>query len=338
MNRASHLILGAILLTTCVFGGSVGYMLIEGWSVLDALYMTLITVTTVGYSEIHELSPAGRVFTLLLISSGVGIVFYLASSSLEFMLEGRMMELLGRGKLEKGIRKLKDHYIICGFGSVGSNICGALRDSKPTEIVVIERDRERIAKLEELKIHHVSGEATEEENLINAGVKRAKGLVAALQTDADNVFVTLTARQLNPELFIIARSATEKTESKLLAAGADKVVSPYRMGGHRIAQMISRPTVTDFLELTTMNSERNFQMEEMPVHPSSELTDVVLRDSGIRQRFDLIIVAVRKSGGEMIFNPSSETKLHGGDTVIAIGEKASLEGLEKVLNPRGQIL
>jgi voltage-gated potassium channel len=162
--------------------------------------------------------------------------------------------------------------------------------------------------------------------------------VAVLKTDSDNVYVTLTARQLNPDLFIIARSGEKKSEKKLLSAGADKVVSPYRMGGHRIAQMISRPAVTDFLELTTMDRDRNIQMEEMPVHPSSTLIDVALQDSGIRQNLNLIIVAVKKPGGEMFFNPSSQTRLQGGDTVVAIGEKENLEGLEKILNSGDQIL
>ena len=240
--------------------------------------------------------------------------------------------------MEKGIRKQKDHYILCGYGRVGSSICDCLSCVKSFGVVAIERDPKQIAELERRGIHYIQGEATDEENLIKAGVEKARGLVAVLKTDSDNVFVTLTARQLNPELFIIARSGVKKSEKKLLAAGADKVVSPYRMGGHRIAQMISRPAVTDFLELTTMDTGRDFQMEEMPVHPSSKLIDVALQDSGIRQNLDLIIVAVKKPEGEMLFNPSSQTRLRGGDTVVAIGDKEHLAGLEKILNPGVQIL
>jgi voltage-gated potassium channel len=327
-----------ILLFATISVGTFGYVAIEGWSFLDAFYMTIITITTVGYSEINELSSTGRMFTLAIISAGVGLVFYLASSSLKFMLEGQIMQILGRRRLEKTIQKKKNHYILCGYGSVGSSICEALSGAKPVDLVLVERDPDRLRRLDEKKMHYVAGEATDEENLIKAGVERAKGLVSALRTDADNMFVALTARQLNPDLFIIARAASNKTESKLLAAGADKVVSPYRMGGHRIAQMISRPTVTDFLELTTMADQRNIQMEEVPVHPASKLVGVALLDSGIRKKFNLIIVAVRKPGGEMIFNPSSQTELHGGDTVVAIGDKESLEGLEQTLNPRGHIL
>jgi voltage-gated potassium channel len=248
------------------------------------------------------------------------------------MVEGRVREILGRRKLENQLRKQKDHYIVCGYGRVGGSICDLLA-SKPLGVVVIERDPERIARLSDRDLLYVAGEATDEDNLIKAGVGRARGLLAVLKTDSDNVYVTLTARQLNPELFIIARGGEEKSENKLLAAGANRVVSPYLMGAHRIAQTILRPTVTDFLELTLMEKSRDIQMEEVPVHPSSRLIDVALQDSGIRKDLDLIIVAVRKPEGEMLFNPSSQTKLQGGDMVVAIGEKQNLERFEKMLNP-----
>lgn len=237
--------------------------------------------------------------------------------------------------MEKKIRAQKGHYIICGYGRVGSSIGESLA-SKPLGIVVIERDPGRISKLHERNILHVAGDATDEDVLIMAGIRSARGLVAALKTDSDNVYVALSARQLNPGLFIMARAAEEQSERKLLAAGANKVVCPYRMGAHRMAQTILRPAVTDFLDLTLMDSK--IQMEEMPVLDSSKLVDVALQDSGIRQELDLIIVAVKKAPGDMIFNPSSQTRLEAGDTVIAIGEKQNLERLETLLNPRPQIL
>ncbi|MBW2035917.1 MAG: potassium channel protein [Deltaproteobacteria bacterium] len=307
-------------------------MLIEKWSFMDALYMTVITLATVGYGEVRRLSPSGRIFTMLLILTGVGFVFYVASSTIRFVVEGRVREILGRRKLEKEIQAQKNHYIICGYGRVGSNICDILA-SRSMKTVVIERAPERISKLNERNLLYIAGEATDEENLLNAGVERARGLVAVLKTDTDNVYVTLSARQLNPELFIIARAGEKKSENKLLAAGADKVISPYRIGAQRIAQTIIRPTVTDFLELAVMDKSRNIQMEELPVHSSSGLVGVALQDSGIRKDYDLIIVAIRRAGGEMLFNPSARTKLQAGDTVIAIGEKQNLEGIEKVLNP-----
>jgi len=338
LNRTSPILVCSIFLVLVLFCGTLGYVLIERWPFVDALYMTVITLSTVGYSEVKQISPQGRVFTMVLILVGVGLVAYLMGSIFQFMMEGRIREILGRRKLEKGIRKQKDHYIICGYGRVGKAICDALSSSKPLGLVVIERDPERLAKLEARGFHFVQGEATDEENLIKAGVEKARGLVAVLKTDSDNVYVTLTARHLNPNLFIVARSGEKKSETKLISAGANKVVSPYLMGGHRIAQIISRPAVTDFLDLTTMDANRNIRMEEMAVHPSSRLIDVALEDSDIRKDLDLIIVAVRKPGGEMLFNPSSQTRLQGRDTVVAIGEKRNLGKLEVILNPKGQIL
>lgn len=332
MKRTPPLVIGIFLAVLILVAGTLGYVFLEGWPFIDALYMTVITLATVGFNEVHQLSRAGRVFTMVLIMVGVGFVFYLAGSIIQFMVEGRIRDILGRRKLEKELRKLRDHYIVCGYGRVGSSICDLLA-SKPLGFVVIERNPERIDRLSDRNLLYVAGDATDEENLIKAGVEKARGLLAVLKTDSDNVYVTLTARQLNPELFIIARGGEEKSENKLRAAGANRVVSPYLMGAHRIAQTILRPTVTDFLELTLMEKSRDIQMEEVPVHPASKLIDVALQDSGIRKDFDLIIVAVRKPEGEMLFNPSSQTRLQGGDMVVAIGEKHNLERLEKILNP-----
>ncbi len=337
MERTTYLVIGIIVFLLMLLGGTIAYIVIEGWSFTDALYMTVITLGTVGYGEVQKLSPAGRIFTMVLIIVGVGFVFYLAATVIQFMVEGRVREILGRRKLEKKIRAQKGHYIICGYGRVGSSICEAL-GSKPIGIVVIERDPAGVAKLNERDILHIVGEATDEENLIRANVQQARGLIAALKTDSDNVYVTLSARQLNPDLFIMARAGEERSEKKLIAAGADKVVCPYRMGAHRIAQTILRPTVTDFLELTVTATTRDIQMEEMPVHHSSKLINVALQDSGIRKDLDLIIVAVKKAPGDMLFNPSSQTRLEAGDTVIAIGKRHNLERLETLLNPRHQIL
>lgn len=333
MNRNIRVIIGILLLIAMVVLGTAGYMTIEGWSFLDALYMTAITLSTVGYGEVHDISPSGRVFSVIFIFAAVSFTFYLAGSIIQFMMEGRIREILGRRKLEKGIQNLKGHYVICGYGRVGSSICEELSASGRTGVIVVDRDPDAVSALEEGGIYHIAGEATDEENLIKAGVERAAGLVAALKTDSDNVYVSLTARELNPDILIIARAGEKKSEKKLLSAGATKVVSPYRMGGHRIAQMIVRPTVTDFLELTMMDEGRKIQMEEMPVKGSSRLIGVALQDSGIRKDLNLIIVAVRNPSGEMLYNPSSETKLAGGDTVVVIGEKENLTKLEKILNP-----
>jgi voltage-gated potassium channel len=335
LERSSYLIIGILLLVLGLIGSTIGYMVIEDWSFSDALYMTVITLSTVGYGEVDKLSPAGRAFTMVVIVLGVGFAFYLAGSLIGFMVEGRLREVLGRRKLERKIRSQRGHYIICGYGRVGSAVCEMLR-SKRLGVVVIERTHATISKLNEQNILHIAGDATEEENLIAAGVEHARGLVAALKTDSDNVYVTLSARQLTPELFIMARAGEEQAERKMLAAGADKVVCPYRMGAHRMAQTILSPTVTDFLELTLMDASRDIQMEEMAVDRSSKLIDVALQDSGIRQEFDLIIVAVKKVEGDMLFNPSSRTELHAGDTVITIGEAENLSRLRRLLDPANQ--
>jgi voltage-gated potassium channel len=333
VGRIPFLVIGILIAVLILSGGTIGYMVIEGWPFADALYMTVITLSTVGYGEVLKVSSEGRIFTMVLIVMGVGFVFYLAGSIVRFMVEGRIRDILGRRKLEKKVRTMKGHQIICGYGRVGSAVCETLLLNH-LDIVVIERDPERVSKLHEQGILHVEGDATDEENLITAGVERARGLVAALKTDSENVYVTLSARQLNPDLFILARAGEETAERKMLAAGANKVVCPYRMGAHRMAQTILSPTVTDFLDLTLMDANRDFQMEEIIVDPSSKLINVALQDSGIRQELDLIIVAMKKAAGGMLFNPSSRAELEAGDTVITIGEADNLKRLRKQLDPR----
>jgi len=335
VGRTPFLAVGIMIAVVIVSGGTIGYMAIEGWPFADALYMTVITLSTVGYGEVLKVSSEGRIFTMILIVTGVGFIFYLAGSIIRFMVEGRIREILGRRKLEKKIRAQKGHHIICGFGRVGSSIYDSLTD-KSIDIVVMEQDPDRVLRLHELDILHVAGDATIEENLVMAGVERARGLVTALKTDSDNVYVTLSARQLSPDLFILARAEEAQAEKKMLAAGANKVVCPYSMGAHRMAQTILSPTVTDFLDLALMGANQDIQMQEMPVDPSSKLINVALQDSGIRQELDLIIVAVKKAAGGMLFNPSSRTEFEAGDTVITIWEADNLKRLRKQLDPRAR--
>ena len=332
MGSAKHLII-AFLLTFIIIGsGTTGYMIIEGWDILDAFYMTVITMGTVGYGEVHEISKAGRLFTILLIFFGVGFFVYLAGVVVQFMVEGRIRTILGRRILDKKIDRLKDHYIVCGYGRIGRVLCKNLQ-RKPLDLVVIEKDRELVPVMDEDKVLYVRGDVSDEANLIKAGIKRAKGLVAVLATDADNVFLVLTARQLNPDLYIVARACHAESKAKLRAAGANNVESPYEMGGESMAQRILRPTVTNFLDLAFSAKRKDIQMEEIPVSPSSALSNVMLKDSGIRQQFNLIIIAIEKSDDSMLFNPSFETVIKAGDTVIAVGEEANLKKLEDILNP-----
>jgi voltage-gated potassium channel len=332
MNSTRHLVVSIILSLGILVIGTAGYMIIEGWRFLDALYMTVITISTVGYREINQVGDVGRVFTILLVASGVGFTLYVAAAVVQFMVEGRIRIILGRRRLDQKINRLKNHYIVCGYGRIGRIICRNLR-RKPLEVVAVENNPDLIPVMDEDGILYVAGDAADEAVLIKAGIQRAKGLIAALATDTDNVFLVLTARQLAPKLTIIARASQEAVKSKLQAAGADSVESPYEMGAVSMAQHIIRPTVTNFLDLAFEYQRKDIQMEEIPVSESSKLVNVQLKDSGIRQNYNLIIIAIKKPDGNMLFNPSFEAAIMPDDTVIAVGEQDNLQKLEKILNP-----
>lgn len=315
-----------------VIFGTAGYMLIEDWELFDAMYMTVITISTVGFSEVHQISQAGRLFTILLVFFGVGFSLYIAAAVVQFMVEGRIRIILGRRRLEKKISRMKNHYIVCGYGRIGRVVCRNLK-RKPFDLVVIEKNPELIPVMDADGVLYISGDASDEENLIKAGIKRAKGLVSVLASDADNVFLVLTARQLDPDLFIIARGSQEESKSKLRAAGANTVESPYDIGAASMAHRIIRPTVTSFLDLAFAHKRKDIQMEEIPVSASSDLVNVMLKDTGIRQKYNLIIIAIKKPGKSMLFNPSFEAIIEMGDTIIAVGEEINLQKLEHILNP-----
>jgi len=332
MDSTKHLLL-SVLLALCIFLlGAAGYMLIEGWDFLDAVYMTVITLTTVGYGEVHEVSRIGQIYTIFLIFIGVAFILFVAGSVVQFMVEGRIRTILGRRSLDKKIDRLKNHYIVCGYGRIGKVLCNQLK-RKPMDIVVVDKNRELIPILDDDKVLYLSGDASDEAILRKAGILRAKGLIAVLATDTDNVFLVLTARQLNPDLYIIARASRDESKIKLQAAGANKVESPYEMGAVSMAQRIIRPTVTNFLNLAFAHKRKDIQMEEIPVNSSSGLINVMLKDSGIRQQFNLIIIAIKKPDGSMLFNPSYEAIIEAGDTVIAVGQEGNLQKLEDKLNP-----
>jgi len=332
MENTKHLIAGIIIALSIVIFGTAGYIVIEGWNVFDALYMTVITISTVGYGEVHHVSKAGRLFTILLVFIGVGFSLYIAAAVVQFMVEGRIRILLGRRRLEKKIGHIKNHYIVCGYGRIGRVLCRNLK-RKPLDLVIIEKDPELIPVMDADGVLYISGDAADEQNLIKAGIKRAKGLVAVLASDADNVFLVLTARQLDPDLLITARASSEESKSKLRAAGANTVESPYDMGAKSMAHRIIRPTVTNFLALAFAHKRKDIQMEEIPVSASSDLVNVMLKDTGIRQKFNLIIIAIKKPDNSMLFNPSFEATIEIGDTVIAVGEEQNLQKLEHILNP-----
>jgi len=318
--------LGALLAVLAV--GTLGYVCIEGWNFFDGLYMTVISLTTVGYLEVHPLSREGRAFTIVIIFMGLGFMFYVLGAVAQVVVEGQLREVLGRRKLTRQVQKIKDHYIICGFGRIGEIISRQLHD-KGVPLVVVEHRPQMAPQLEKLGYLHVIGDAAQESVLLDSGLERAKGLVTAVSSDADNVYIVLTARSLNPRLFIMARAGGEGSEQKLLRAGADKVISPYVIGGRRMAETILRPTVLDFID-TTFHGGMDLSMEEVPMGDRSELIDLPLKDSGLRQKLDLIIVAIKRANGEMVFNPQPDTRILSGDTLIALGTKANLDQLIKI--------
>jgi voltage-gated potassium channel len=317
------------LLVALLVLGSLGFVWIEGWNFFDALYMTVTTLTTVGYGEIHPLDEIGRIYNMLLILAGMGVLFYILGSLARVLVEGELHAVMGRRRLIKHIKRLKNHYILCGYGRIGEVIARQLK-SRGLSLVVIENDPALLSLLEDSGYYFINGDATNEEVLLEAGIERAKGLISVVSTDADNVYVVLTARSLNPHLFIVARGEAEGSEQKLLRAGADKVESPYQMGGQKMAQTIMRPTVVTFMELA-MKDGVDWSMEEIAVGQASPLLGVPLKDSGIRQKLNLILVAIKRANGEMLFSPSHETPILAGDTLIALGLRNNLVALEEML-------
>jgi voltage-gated potassium channel len=330
MPFARRILINCLIFFVILLVGSLGFLLIEGphWSLLDAVYQTLTTITTVGFMEVHPLSPVGRIFTLFLILAGVGFIFYFLARMTEIVVEGTVKDIFGRRKLDKKIAHLEGHYIICGYGRIGRTVTQLLKD-KPLEVLVIEKGPEYIPLFQEKGILYLLGEATEEEILLKAGIERAKGLVAAVSSDADNVYITLTARGLNANLFILARAAEEASVRKMIRAGADKVVSPYEIGARRMANTILRPTVIDFIDLAMHTKSLDLVMEEITVQEGARLHDVTLLEANIRKDYNLIVVAIKKKSGEMIFNPYSQTKIHLGDTLVVLGDRENLSLLEK---------
>jgi voltage-gated potassium channel len=302
-------------------------MAIEGWSVLDALYMTIITLTTVGYREVHPLSERGLVFTMIVLVGGVGTFFYVLTAAARTVVEGELQEVFGRKRLEKRIRELRDHYVICGYGRMGRIISRELKE-KGVRFVVIEKSLETLQEREDVLA--VTGDATNDHTLKEAGIERARGLISVLPTDAENLFVVLSARGLNPDLFIVARAVDEGAEQKLLRAGADKVVSPYHIGGIRMAYTVLRPAVVEFIEFATKTGNIELRMEEVSIGEESKLVGMSLDECGFGRDLGIIIVAIKRATGDMKFNPTSRSSIKAGDTLIAIGEASKLKVLEDI--------
>lgn len=323
------IVLGLIYLILVFFVGIGFYMIYEDWDLASSFYMVVITLSTVGYMEVNQLSEAGRLFTACLIMGGVGGFVYIAGAFAQVIIDGRLQILWGKHKMMKEIGKLKGHFIVCGYGRIGSIVVQEIM-SEGHDVVVIEQDPELIDKMEQEGILCIDGDATSDEVLISAGLLHAKSLISALTSEAANVYVTLTGRQLNPTINIVARAGDKSHISKLELAGADRVVLPHFIGGLRMAQNVLRPTVTNFIELAVRGGI-DLQMEELEVSPGSELVNKNLIESKIRQNFNLIIVAIKQDSGEMVFNPGPKEVINAYDTLLAVGKKTNLTEIKEIL-------
>lgn len=321
----SKLIFGIILIVFIIAFGTLGYMLIEGWGFMDSLFMTVITITTVGYNEVHELTMSGEIFTIILSLSGVGIILYVLSTEAKAVIEGELQDILGRRRLESSIKKLKNHYVICGYGRMGKIVAAELKD-KGVDFIVIDNNPDAFREVKNLL--YIEGDATRDECLLKAGVDRAKALVSVLSSDAENLFVVLSAREMNKDIFIVTRAIDESSHGKFNTAGADRVVSPYYTGGVRIANLILKPAVVDFLELATKGADVELKLEEIIVNEKSRYAGNTLEQCRIGKELGVIILAIKSKEGRIRFNPNAATVIEPGDTLIAIGEVAKLRKLE----------
>ena len=327
LRSAAFFILGVVVV------GVLGYRWLEGYSWLDAFYMVAITLSTVGYHEVHPLSPTGQIFTIALLAGGIGAVFYTAVAVVEKAVAGEFQRYLGKRRMQKQIDALTSHYLVCGFGRIGEVICRELA-SKPVPFVILEQSEERVREAEANGYLVLPGDATDEKILLAAGVQRALGLFASLASDADNVFVTLTVKELNASVFVVARAGQERSVRTLLRSGADKVISPYVMGGHRMAQAALRPAVVDIIDLATHYQSLELQLEEVSLPPSSPCLGKSLEESGLYGQPGTIIVAIRRSSGKMLFNPSAADRFEPGDRLIALAETTQLKEIERRIRGR----
>lgn len=327
MNSARRLLWGISALATIITIGVIGYTVIEGWPFLEALYMTIITITTVGYAEVHPLSAGGQVFTIFLIISGVGGALYTVSGIIEYIIEGNIGPTLGKRRMRNRISKLKGHFILCGFGRVGESVAHAFHEEGAL-FVVIDNSPSRIERLEQSEYLYLEGDATRDEVLKEAGVERARGLVATLGSDADNTYITLSGRALSPEIFIESRASSEQAETKLKNAGADRIVSPSRIGARRMAMLAMRPKVVDFIDTIIRHHGPELQMENIAIEGGSPLAGQTVNE--IRQCSTANILAINKKNGTLLANPSGEEKISVGDSLIIMGTREQLSSLESI--------
>lgn len=327
MAWAQRPTLAALLLTAVIAGGTFGYVAIEGWEPWESLYMTVITVTTVGYKEIRPLSRAGEAFTMVLLFLGVGTALYTFTLIATTIVEGGLPARLQWRRRERMLETLKEHYIICGYGRIGSTVARQFKRER-VPFVILERDPARYQSALDDGFLAIDADASREDVLRRAGIDRARGLIAVVGTDAENVYAVLSARGLAPSLFIVGRAETDDAVTKLKRAGANRVISPYQIGAVQIAQTALRPAVVDFVELATSSENLELAIEEIPVSAASALANHSILEANLRQRYGVIVVGIQREDRKMEFNPEPDTAIRAGDTLVVLGRPDSLKRLE----------
>ena len=331
MEPFKKLLLPIIIFWIIVSVGIFGYSTIENWSLLDAVYMVIITLFTVGFQEVQPLSSGGKIFTIFLILSGVGAAIYVAGQVIEIIVEGQILGIRRRKKMKNTISNLKDHFIICGFGRVGHQV-GKEFDAANIKYVVIDNDPENAKKYKEENIHYIIGDATSDDKLHEAGITKAKGLVACSDSDIANVYVTLSARTLNKDLHIVSRASKKDTEKKIKIAGANRVISPYFISGKRMAHCATRPVASDFLDMVSHGDNMQFTLQEIPLGDISPFIGKTLLDSGIKEHSSITVLAIKDNQGEFNLQPHSTTIINKGDTFVAVGTFEQLEKLRSMVS------
>jgi len=325
LTPTRKLLLSSLILTTILLGGTIGLSILENLDIIDALYMTIITISTVGFGEVKELSHSGRIFIMIIIVFSLATVALSASALGQFVLEGELRKIMGRKKMQTKIKKLSSHYIIAGFGRVGRQVAEAFMRRK-VPFIVIEKDNAALNQLDAEGILYVEGPAIEDDILLTAGVEKAKVLVSTLPEESDNVYLALTARHMNADLHIICRADNPAGEKKLKRAGANYVVSPHILGGMRMATASLRPNVVDFMQMTAMGGSE-IGIEEVSVPENSRLTGKSLIDSKIKADYGVTVIGIKKAGQQMKINPPPDAVIGSKDILVLVGTSSQLEKL-----------
>jgi voltage-gated potassium channel len=328
MSPSRRLLWGITALAIIVVIGTIGYMLIQGWSFMDALFMTVITITTVGFNEVHPLSDGGRIFSIFLIIGGTGGALYTLTAIVSYLLEGELGITLGRRQMKNRIAKLEKHFILCGYGRVGQEIARVFTE-EGIPFVAIDNNPDSIAHAEKDGCPYLMADANDDEVLKEAGIERASGLIVAVASDADSTYITLSARQLRPDLFIEARASGSDVEAKLKKAGANRIISPDSIGARRMAMLALRPAVVDFIDTVTYHRGRELQMENIAIKEGSSMVGQAVEEA--RRHTRAIILAINKKGGKLLANPAAEEVIQAGDVLIVMGTGEQLASLEKII-------